>query len=85
MSNIIMNIIMILIMIIMTITNIMILIMIIMIILRMGRMVKSPAWLDLPKEELLHLVKDPQLKVRHWSSLPSLILRSLSQVSSRSF
>ena len=42
---------------------IMILIMIIMIIPRMGRMVKSPAWLDLPKEELLHLVNDPQLKV----------------------
>ena len=85
MSNIIMNIIMILIMIIMNITNIMILIMIIMIILRMGRMVKSPAWLDLPKEELLHLVNDPQLKVRHWSSVPSLISRSMSQVSSRSF
>ena len=45
------------------ITIIMILIMIIMIISRMGRMVKSPAWLDLPKEELLHLVNDPQLKV----------------------
>ena len=64
---------------------VMILIMIIMIIPRMGRMVKSPAWLDLPKEELLHLVNDPQLKVRHWSSVPSLISRSLSQVSSRSF
>ena len=64
---------------------IMILIMIIMIIPRMGRMVKSPAWLDLPKEELLHLVNDPQLKVRHWSSVPSLILRSLSQVFSGSF
>ena len=46
------------------ITIIMILIMIIMIMPRMGRMVKSPAWLDLPKEELLHLVNDPQLKVR---------------------
>ena len=60
------NIMITIIMIIMIITIIMILIMIIMIILRMGRMVKSPAWLDLPKEELLQLVNDPQLKVRHW-------------------
>ena len=63
MSNIMITIIRILIIIFMTITIIMILIMIIMIIPRMGRMVKSPAWLDLPKEELLHLVNDPQLKV----------------------
>ena len=63
MSNIMITIIMILIMIIMIITIIMILVMIIMIMPRMGRMVKSPAWLDLPKEELLHLVNDPQLKV----------------------
>ena len=63
MNNIMINIIMILIIIIMIITIIMILVMIIMIMPRMGRMVKSPAWLDLPKEELLHLVNDPQLKV----------------------